>query len=77
MTWILRNEYWTAVGLPKVLEHVFISGSLVAVAASGIVPLGYWLGRKVDDFPSLRTRWVYSTLTLLVLGLWTLVRIVR
>lgn len=77
MTWILRNEYWTAAGFSKVLEHVFISGSLVAVAASGIVPLGYWLGRKVDGFHSLRTRWAYSTLTLLVLGLWTLVRIVR
>lgn len=77
MTWILRNEYWTAVGLPKVLDHVFISGSLVAVAASGAVPLGYWLGRKVDGLPSLRTRWVYSTLTLLVLGLWALVRIVK
>ena len=77
MTWILRNEYWVAGGLPKVLDHVFISGSLVAAAASGVVPLGHWLGRKVDGLPSLRTRWVYSTLTLLVLGLWTLVRIVR
>jgi len=77
MTWILRNEYWIAAGLPKVLDHIFISGSLVAVAASGVVPLGHWLGRKVDGLPSLRTRWVYSTLTLLVLGLWSLVRIVR
>lgn len=77
MTWILRNEYWTAVGLPKVLDHVFISGSLVAAAASGIVPLGYWLGRKVDGLPTLQTRWVYSTLTLLVFGLWALGRIVR
>ena len=77
MTWILRNEYWAAAGLPKVLDHVFISGSLVAAAASGIVPLGYWLGRKVDGLPTLRTRWAYSTLTLLVLGLWALGRIVR
>ncbi len=77
MTWILRNEYWTATGLSKVLGHVFISGSLVAAAASGVVPLGYWLGRKVDGLRSLRARWVYSTLTLLVLGLWTIVRIVR
>jgi hypothetical protein len=77
MTWILRNEYWIAAGFPKALDHVFISGSFVAAAASGIVPLGYWLGRKVDGLGSLRTRWVYSTLTLLVLGLWTVVRIVR
>lgn len=77
MTWILSNEYWTAAGLPKVLDHVFISGSLVAAAASGVVPLGYWLGRKVDGLPTLRTRWIYSTLTLLVLGLWALGRIVR
>jgi hypothetical protein len=77
MTWILRNEYWTAAGLPKVLDHVFISGSLVAAAASGAVPLGHWLGRKVNGLPSLRARWVYSTLSLLVLGLWTIVRIVR
>lgn len=77
MIWILRSDYWIAAGLPKVIDHVFISGSLVAVAASGVVPLGHWLGRKIDGLPSLRTRWVYSTLTLLVVGLWTLVRIVR
>jgi hypothetical protein len=77
MTWIFRYEYWIAAGLPKVLDHVFISGSLVAAAAFGVVPLGYWLGRKVDGLHSLRARWVYSTLSLLVLGLWTLVRIVR
>lgn len=77
MIWILRSDYWIAAGLPKVIDHVFISGSLVAVAASGVVPLGHWLGRKIDGLPSLRTRWVYSTLTLLVVALWTLVRIVR
>lgn len=77
MTWVFSNEYWFASGLSKVLDHVFINGSLVAVAASGVVPLGYWLGRKVDELSSLRKRWTYSTLTILVLGLWTLVRIVR
>jgi len=77
MAWILRNEYWIAAGLPKVLDHIFISGSLAAAAASGVVPLGHWMGLKVDGLPGLRTRWAYSTLTLLVLGLWTLVRIVR
>lgn len=77
MTWVFSNEFWVPSGLSKVLDHVFISGSLVAIAASGVVPLGYWLGRKVDDLSSLRTRWAYSTLTILVLGLWTLVRFVR
>lgn len=77
MTWVLRSEHWIAGGMPKIFDHVFISGTLVAVAASAVVPIGYWIGRKGNDLTSLRTRWVYSTLSLMVLGLWTLVRIVR
>jgi hypothetical protein len=77
MTWILRSDYWVAAGWPKVIDHVFVNGSFLAVAASGVVPLGHWLGRKIDSLPRLRARWVYSTLTLLVLGIWTLVRMVR
>ncbi len=75
MTWILRSEHWIAGGLPKIFDHVFINGTLVAVAAAAVVPLGYWIGRKGDDLASLRARWVYSTLGLLVVGLWSLVRI--
>lgn len=74
MTWIFRSEHWIAGGMTKIFDHVFINGTLVAFAAAAAVPLGLWIGRKGDDWTRLRTRWVYGTLSLLVVGLWSLVR---
>jgi len=33
MTYIIRYSYWVEAGLPKVLDHVFINGSLAAIAS--------------------------------------------
>lgn len=45
-TYIIRNLFWVSGGSLKISEHVFISGSFVALASALLVPLGYWIGHK-------------------------------
>jgi len=42
ITYIVRYEIWTVAGSAKVLHHIFVSGSIAALAAIVTVPLGYW-----------------------------------
>lgn len=49
---IIRYEYWLAGGWAKVLEHTFISGGLLSLAAAVCVPVGWTLGAKVLEFSS-------------------------
>jgi hypothetical protein len=46
---VVRYEYWAAGGWPKVLDHTFVSGGLLALAAAVCVPLGWKLGGKAQD----------------------------
>ena len=39
ITYIVQYKYWIAVGLPKVLNHIFVSGSIAALLAAVVVPL--------------------------------------
>jgi len=40
ITYVVRYEYWTAPGLPKVVDYIFISGTVSAVGAMIAAPLG-------------------------------------
>ncbi|MFC1514001.1 hypothetical protein ACFL5P_03215 [candidate division KSB1 bacterium] len=56
-TYVFKNERWAELGLPRVIDHVFNGGTLTAVIAAFIVPLGYNMGRnggiKLDNYPRL------------------------
>jgi hypothetical protein len=75
MTYIIRYEFWVEGGWRKVLDHIFVSGSLIALAASVVFPLGYWVGLKGESFRPLRSRWAYRGAFLFSLALWALGRI--
>ena len=75
-SYIIRNPFWVTGGLPKISEHVFISGSFVAIASVLLVPLGYWIGYKRIPFGALQSRWVYNGALIFTVIFWVLARIV-
>ncbi|NIM92057.1 MAG: hypothetical protein GTO17_14045 [Candidatus Aminicenantes bacterium] len=74
MTYVIRYEIWVAGGLPKVLDHVFVSGSLAAGVAALLVPIGYILGLRSRTQARLESRWAFIGSLLLAVIIWTLGR---
>lgn len=75
VTYIIRYEYWISGGLPKVLDHIFINGSLAALTAAFVFPLGCWMGRRGEKFAERSPGWAYSGAALLSLILWSVGRL--
>jgi hypothetical protein len=72
--YIIRNPFWVSGGLPKISEHVFISGSFVALASALLVPLGYWIVQKRIPLAAQRSRWVYNGALIFAVFFWVLAR---
>lgn len=70
ITYIIRYSYWVEGGLSKVSHHIFVSGSVTALAAAGLVPLGLWIGINSARLTQRRSRWVYSGAFLATIVLW-------
>jgi len=76
ITYIVQYKYWIAGGLPKVLNHIFVGGSLAALTAVVLVPLGYWVGINSGNLFERRPVWTYAGTLMGVVLLWTLGRFV-
>lgn len=74
ITYVVRYEMWVAGGWQKVLDHVFLTGSLAAVVAAILVPMGYALGLRSRTHARLESRWAFSGSLVFVVILWTLGR---
>jgi hypothetical protein len=72
VTWIIRYSYWFEAGLPKVLDHVFINGSLVAIPSFLFFRLWQRIGLNGETFVRRHPRWACSAALLLSLFLWAL-----
>lgn len=72
VTYIIRYEFWASAGLPKVLDHIFINGSLVALASLILVPLGYWIGRSGEVIFRRSPRWALTGALLTTIAIWIL-----
>ena len=72
ITYIVRYQYWTEVGLPKVIDYIFISGSIAALISIIGVPAGYYFGRSIQEFSWTKLHPRFSTATVLVaiLSIW-------
>ena len=46
ITYIVRYSYWTEPGLPKVIDYIFISGTVSALLGTIVVPIGWYLARR-------------------------------
>ena len=74
ITYVVRYEIWVAGGFQKVLHHIFVSGSLAAVAAAILVPVGYAIGLGTRSHARLESRWVFSASLIFAVIIWTLGR---
>jgi hypothetical protein len=72
MTYIIRYPYWVEAGLPKVLDHVFINGSLAAILSFLFFRLGQRIGMNSESFVRRHPRWACSVALSLSFLLWTL-----
>ena len=70
LTYIIQYEWWAVPGLPKVLDYIGINGSLIAVGALFLVPLGYKLGKSLMVLSKARPRPVFVGALLLTMILW-------
>jgi len=75
ITYIIGYGYWVSGGLPKVLHHIFVSGSLAALIAVAVVPFGYWVGLKGKAYHLYCSRWIYRGALLATGIIWALGRI--
>ena len=71
ITYVIRYEYWVVGGVPKVSNHIFISGSIGALLAAFLVPLGFFVGKNGNVFTERNPRWSYASTILGSLALWT------
>ena len=71
ITYVFRYEYWVAGGSSKVLQHIFISGSIITVIAAFLVPLGFFVGKNGGILVDRRPRWSYAGTILGSIALWT------
>jgi len=74
ITYIIRYDIWTSAGLPKVLEHIFVSGSLTAVLAAFAVPLGFRLGVTSGEIADKKPKWTSAGTVVTVFIIWILAR---
>ena len=72
ITYVFRYEYWVIGGFSKVSQHIFISGSISALLAAFLVPLGFLIGQNGGIFVKRRPRWSYVGTILGSIALWTM-----
>jgi hypothetical protein len=76
ITYIARYTPWVQGGLPRVMEHVFIGGSLAAISGAFLVPLGYELGLRSETAVEGRRDWAFAGSLVVLVVLWTLGRVI-
>ena len=72
ITYIIQYEYWIGEGLSKVVNHIFVGGSLAALFASVVVPIGYNVGKRGEVFLATRPQWSHSLGVFLLFLIWSL-----
>ncbi|MFZ2054847.1 MAG: hypothetical protein WAU81_11710 [Candidatus Aminicenantales bacterium] len=76
ITYIAHFEPWLRGGLPRVMQHIFIGGSLAAVAGAVMVTLGHRLGLRAEMTAQQRRDWVFAGSLVVLTVLWTLGRVI-
>ncbi len=74
ITYVFQYEHWVQGGFGKVARHVFLEGSVAALACAVVVPLSAQLAERLKSRSPMpfRLRWqpVPGGLSALTLGLW-------
>jgi hypothetical protein len=72
ITYVIRYEAWVQGGWPKVAHHISVSGSMAALLAAVVVPIGYLLGSGNHLLQLRRSRWLYAGTVASAVLLWIL-----
>ncbi len=74
ITYVFRYEHWVLGGFAKVAQHVFLAGSMAAVACAVVVPLSAQFAERLKSRSPmpfrLRLQPVPGGISALTLGLW-------
>jgi hypothetical protein len=76
ITYIARFEPWLQGGLPRIMEHIFVGGSLAAIVGAVLVPLGYKIGLSSEMVVEGRRDWAFAGSLVVLVLLWTLGRVI-
>jgi len=76
MTYVFRYRFWAAEGSTKLFDHIFISGSLAALAAVLAAPLGYEIGRSGLRIAERSPAWTTAAAAVATAILWVAAGIV-
>jgi hypothetical protein len=71
ITYIIPYGPWITGGTPKVLNHIFVGGSLAALASLVLVPLGFRAGLSSEAGVGRRPRWAVAGALIALVALWT------
>ncbi len=76
ITYLFRYQYWTESGLPKIINYIFISGSMAAVLGMLAVPIGNRAGNTVKtlSWPKLHPRIATTLLMAATICIWLVQR---
>jgi hypothetical protein len=75
IAYIAKYGPWLSGGapnLPKVLNHIFSGGSLAALTALVLVPLGFKIGLRSESAVERRSKWATAGALIVLAVLWTL-----
>jgi drug/metabolite transporter (DMT)-like permease len=70
MAFVVQSEFWAVPGLEKFKDHLFITGTQVALASAFLVPLGFWAGLRLKTFLGSRPQWAVLAASTSSLALW-------
>jgi len=76
ITYIIRYEPWVAGGTAKVLNHIFVGGSMAALASLVLVPLGLRIGLGSETAVERRPKWALAGALIALIVLWTVGRFI-
>ena len=76
ITYIARFDPWVEGGLPKILDHIIVGGSLAAIVGALLVPVGFRLGQNSETAVEGRRDWAFAGSLAVLALLWTIGRVI-
>ena len=74
ITYIFRYEYWIEGGIPKILSHIGISGTMAALGCAIVVPISFYLAERIKSYSerpfNLKYKFAPGGILTITLGLW-------
>ena len=74
ITYVVRYHYWTENGMFKLIDYIFLSGTVSAILGSIAFPASSLFANRILSFSQLKVRPKFTTTTILTagLGMWIL-----